>query len=316
MTRTDDDDWDITESVGATALGVAMARAAETASERPLFVDEPAQWFIDAATARGWQPTLGASALRLASGVDPAVAERVRERVQSIWAYAAVRTKHFDDFFVAAGAAGIRQVVILAAGLDARAWRLPWVPGTVVYELDQPRVLEFKAQTLRARGAEPLAHDVPVPIDLRQDWPKALQENGFDPSQPTAWLAEGLLPYLPAAAQDLLFDRIQALSAADSRIAVEAFSPTFFDPEYQRQRRQDMEELRAAMAETDRPTPDVTELFFNEPRADVADWLRDHGWDVGTDTTAALMARHKPHQSPDPRNPDSVFVEGRRLTGP
>jgi methyltransferase (TIGR00027 family) len=316
MTRTDDDDWDITESVGATALGVAMARAAETASERPLFVDQYAQWFIDAATARGWQSPFGGPALTALAEADPDVVERTRLRVQSIWGYAAVRTRHLDDFFIAAGAAGIRQVVILAAGLDARAWRLPWVSETVVFEIDQPRVLEFKAETLRAHGAQAAARAVAVPIDLRQDWPTALQEVGFDPSQPTAWLAEGLLPYLPAAAQDLLFERIQGLSAVDSRIAVEAFAPDFFDAESQRQRREDMAKLRAAAGDTDGATSDVTELFFNEPRADVADWLRGHGWDVQSDTSAELMTRHKPELPLDPQNPSSVFVEGRRLSGP
>ncbi|BBZ26494.1 putative S-adenosyl-L-methionine-dependent methyltransferase [Mycolicibacterium madagascariense] len=313
MTRTDDDDWDVTESVGATALGVAMARAAETSSATPLFVDQYAQWFIDAAIERGWRSPFDAQALAEA---DPEVAERIRERAQSIFGYAAVRTKHLDDFFLEAGAAGITQVVILAAGLDARAWRLPWTSDTVVFELDQPRVLDFKAETLRAHGAEPSARHVAVAVDLRQDWPTALQQNGFDPSRPTSWLAEGLLPYLPAAAQDLLFDRIQALSAADSRIAVEAFSPTFFDPEHQRRRREDMAKLRAAAGAAEDATPDVTALFYNEPRADVADWLRSHGWDVSTETTATLMARHKPHLSRDLQNPDSIFVEGRRLTGP
>src|ERR1700712_4128303 len=132
MARTDDDDWDITESVGATALGVAMARAAETRSECPLFVDRYAQLFIDAATASGWQSPFGSAEAAAAPDLDPAIAERLERRVETIWGYTASRTKHFDDFFIAAGAAGIRQVVILAAGLDAPAWRLPWGSGTVV----------------------------------------------------------------------------------------------------------------------------------------------------------------------------------------
>jgi methyltransferase (TIGR00027 family) len=323
MARTDDDDWDITESVGATALGVAMARAAESRSERPLFIDQYAQWFIDAATAAGWQYPFGSSTGLAAAlpDLDPAVAEQMQRRIQSIWGYAASRTKHFDDFFIAAGAAGIRQVVILAAGLDARAWRLPWVSGTVIYEIDQPRVLEFKAETLRAHRAQPAARGPAaptikaVPIDLRQDWPTALRQAGFDATQPTAWLAEGLLPYLPAAAQDLLFDRVQELSATDSRIAVEAFGPEYFDEDYQRRRRESMQEMRAAMSSAGREMSDVADLFFNEPHADVADWLRDHGWEVSTDTSAELLTRHKPELSQDPQNPGSLFVEGRRLSG-
>src|SRR5215831_20233540 len=130
MARTEDDSWDITDSVGATALGVAMARAEETSSELPLFSDPYAELFLDAATDRGWrQPA-------------PSVIERIR----SIGGYAASRTKWFDEFFIAAGANGIEQAVILAAGLDARAWRLPWVDGSTVYEIDQPKVLAFKAE--------------------------------------------------------------------------------------------------------------------------------------------------------------------------
>src|SRR5262245_282598 len=108
--RSDDDSWDITESVGTTALGVAWARARESASEHPLFTDPHAQQFLDAAADRGWQP--------------PSMA--MAERISRIGDYAAARTKWFDEFFIAAGANGIDQAVILAAGLDARAWRLPW----------------------------------------------------------------------------------------------------------------------------------------------------------------------------------------------
>ena len=313
MSRTDDDSWDITESVGATALGVAMARAAESRSDCPLFVDEYAQWFVDAATADGWDPPFGGAAPP-APGADPEILAQLQRRVETIWAYAASRTKHLDDFLLAAGAGGIRQIVILAAGLDARAWRLPWVEGTVVFEIDQPKVLEFKAETLRAHDAQPAARVVAVPVDLRQDWPTALQQAGFDATAPTAWLAEGLLPYLPAAAQDLLFDRIQQLSATDSRIAVEAFGAQYFDEEYLRQRRAKMQEMRDAVAKTGRQMTDVSELFFNEPRADVGDWLRDHGWEVRTASSAELMARHKPDVKSE-IDTHSDFVEGRRLPG-
>jgi O-methyltransferase involved in polyketide biosynthesis len=178
MARTDNDSWDITEGVGATALGVAWARTHEAMSECPLFTDQYAQLFIDAALERGWQlpPT------------------HMAERIRAISGYTASRTKWFDEFFVAAGANGIDQAVILAAGLDARAWRLPWVDGSVVYEIDQPKVLEFKTATLRAHDAEPAARYVAVPIDLRQDWPAALRDAGFDPELPTAWAAEGCSP--------------------------------------------------------------------------------------------------------------------------
>lgn len=206
MARTDDS-WDITESVGATALGVAMARAHETASDRPLFIDRYARVFLDAAAARGWRPPTGATA----------------EGIRTISNYAASRTKWFDDFFIAAGGTGIAQAVLLAAGLDARAWRLPWVHGSVVYEIDQPQVLQFKAEALRTVHAKPAAGYVAVPVDLRHDWPKALVDSGFNATKPTVWSVEGLLPYLPDDAQALLFERITDLSAAGSRIGVDAF---------------------------------------------------------------------------------------------
>ena len=138
----------------------------------------------------------------------------------------AVRTRFFDDFFTAAADAGIRQAVILAAGLDTRGYRLPWPTGTVVFEVDQPEVIAFKTTTLDDLGAVPKATRKTVAIDLRDDWPAALREAGFDPAQPTAWIAEGLLPYLPPDAQDRLFDHITALSAPGSRLATEHMDMT------------------------------------------------------------------------------------------
>ena len=228
MSRTDDDSWDITEGVGATALGVAWARSQEATSDYPLFTDPHAEVFVEEAMKRGWH------------GPQIAMAERIR----SISGYAAARTKWFDEFFIAASAGGIRQVVILAAGLDARAWRLPWNDGSVVYEIDQPMVLAFKTETLHARGVEPAVRYVAVPVDLRHDWPEALRAAGFDAGEPTAWAAEGLLPYLAAAGQDLLFERIHELSAEGSRVAVEAFGAGFFDPEYLDSRRERLRQMK------------------------------------------------------------------------
>src|SRR5918997_692903 len=132
-----------------------------------------------------------------------------------------VRTRHFDGLFTDAADAGVRQAVILASGLDARAYRLPWPKGTVVYEVDQPEVIEFKSRTLADLGAQPTADLRVVGVDLRNDWPAALRAKGFDVAAPTAWIAEGLLVYLPPDAQDQLFDNIASLSAPSSRLATE-----------------------------------------------------------------------------------------------
>ena len=130
----------------------------------------------------------------------------------------AVRTRFFDKFFSDAAKAGVRQAVILAAGLDTRAYRLPWPAGSVVYEVDQPQVIEFKTRTLAGLGAAPTADRRAVGVDLRDDWPAALRDSGFDTDRPTAWIAEGLLGYLPPDAQDRLFDNITTLSASGSRL--------------------------------------------------------------------------------------------------
>jgi methyltransferase (TIGR00027 family) len=301
MTRTDDDSWDVTEGVGQTALGVAMARADETATGCPLFSDPFARLFLDAAMERGWQPP------------PPYMVERIR----SIGSYAASRTKWFDEFFIAAGANGIDQAVILAAGLDARGWRLPWVDGTELYEIDQPKVLEFKAQTLAEHDAKPsVFRYVAVPVDLRHDWPKALCDAGFNVNTPTAWAAEGLLPYLPAAGQDLLFERIDELSAAGSRVAVESFGHGFFDRDYLASRREQMRRLREEAGEDpDANAPDTQDLWYLEDRTDVADWLAEHNWEVSAVEARELMTRYNrcgPDQE-DATIPRTVFLEGRRI---
>jgi methyltransferase (TIGR00027 family) len=197
VARTDNDSWEITESVGATALGVASSRAAETRSENPLISDPFAQVFLDAVGDGVWNwhsgPELPAELIE----AEP----ELPLQMQSMVSYMACRTAFFDQFFLDATRGGIRQVVILAAGLDSRSWRLPWPDGTTVYELDQPRVLEFKLATLAEHGAQPACNRVAVAVDLRQDWPAALQQAGFDPSASSAWSAEGLMPYLPAAAR-------------------------------------------------------------------------------------------------------------------
>src|SRR6201999_4263644 len=205
--RTDNDSWEITESVGATALGVTAAPAAETESENPLISDPFARVFLQAAGEGVWNWFAAPDLPDQITEAEP----DLRPRMQGMVDYMAARTVFFDKFFLDATRAGVRQVVILAAGLDSRAWRLPWPDGTTVYELDQPSVLECKSSTLRDTGAQPTCNLVHVPIDLRHDWPAALRQAGFDGWAPSAWSAEGLLPFLPAVAHELLFERIQAL---------------------------------------------------------------------------------------------------------
>ncbi len=306
MQRTDDDSWDITESVGATALGVAAARAAETESSDPLIRDPFARVFVEAAGQGMWDLYL-----------DPALSAELDHDLQvqrqAMTDFMAVRTAFFDEFFLDAAKSGVRQVVILAAGLDSRAWRLPWPDGISVYELDQPKVLEFKTATLRRHGVEPRAKLANVAVDLRQDWPTALRGAGFDASRPTAWSAEGLLRYLPAQAQDLLFERINALSPAGSRLAVNAPSKEAIDPARLKRQREQMQRLRAAAAQlAHSEMPDVDALWYQEERTDVADWLQDHGWAVSAATMGEMLARYGRTTSDEDATPPTLFVSAQR----
>jgi methyltransferase (TIGR00027 family) len=280
--RTDGDSWDITESVGATALSVAAARAVATATADPLIRDEFAYLLVSSA-GKPWA--------RLASPGLEWIGDDEHGRRSHLLAceYQAVRTHFFDAYFADAVATGIRQVVILAAGLDSRAYRLDWPAGTTVYEIDQPRVVQYKTATLESAGAAPKATRRTVPIDLREDWPAALAATGFDRAQPTAWLAEGLLPYLPAEAQDRLFEMLTELSAPGSQVAVEAFNLGTGDPERRRAaRRVRFERMRDRLG----LNINVETLTYQESdRADAAEWLTAHGWQVSAVSNADEMAR-------------------------
>jgi methyltransferase (TIGR00027 family) len=269
--RTEDDTWDIATSVGSTAVMVASARAAETEQPDPLIRDPYARLLVDGVASGVWEKSLDGDLGARLQELDPDLA-RVLGQMRN---YQAVRTHFFDAFFTDAVAAGIRQVVILASGLDSRAYRLDWLAGTVVYEIDQPKVLEYKAERLAAHNVEPRATRHEVAVDLRFDWPAKLKAAGFDTAAPTAWLAEGLLMYLPAEAQDRLFENITALSARGSRIAAETAG------QHSQERRQEMAQRFERVADQLGLTgsPDIGDLVYNDPdRVEVADWLNNAGW--------------------------------------
>lgn len=261
-TRRDGDSWDLASGVGATATAVAASRALAT---RAGLIEDP--WAEPLVRAVGMQMFLD-----LLDGDVPG--EQAQTDLQRMAQGMAVRTRYFDDFLMAAAASGIRQAVILASGLDSRSYRLPWPTGTVVYEIDQPDVVEFKATTLSGLGALPTATLRDVGVDLRDDWPKALCANGFDTDEPTAWIAEGLLIYLPPDAQDRLFDHITALSLPGSRLVTE-FMPgmtAFADDATEESGRERWRRLGFH--------DDLAGLVYHGERSHVIDYLGGLGWQV------------------------------------
>lgn len=277
MTRSDADSWDLASSVGATATMVAAARA--LASREPdALIDDP--W------AEGLVRTVGIDFFtRLVDGTLPTDAIDDGGVSRLMTTVMAVRTRFFDDFFLDSARDGIRQAVILASGLDSRAYRLPWPDGAVVFELDQPQVIGAKTAAMEELGATPTCDRRTVAVDLRDDWAAALRDAGFDPTLPTAWSAEGLLVYLPPEAQDGLFADITSASASGSALATE----------YHRDGGLGMAERAAGVTDAwgdhgfDVNLPDL--VYTGERRA-VADHLTELGWTVTTSTRADLFERY------------------------
>ncbi|MBV8863527.1 MAG: SAM-dependent methyltransferase [Mycobacterium sp.] len=233
--------------VGATSLGVAALRAAEHQRPDRLVADPYARLVLDAAAAGGspWatnSPQAGAGFFAL-------MADQV-----------AVRTRFFDQTLLGLTRTGGAQVVLLACGMDTRAYRLDWPAGTRVFEVDFREVLTFRDRALAAYDITPRCQRIAVAADLRKDWPSALRGAGFDPTRVSAWLAEGILYALPAAACDTLLDRITGLSAPGSTLALDQLA--------------DSPLLRAARVAV---SPDLVDLWQGGP-GDLNGWLTSRGW--------------------------------------
>ncbi|AGZ52296.1 methyltransferase, TIGR00027 family protein [Mycobacterium kansasii 662] len=284
--RFEGDTWDLASSVGLTATMVAAARAVacrDVDGAGVIACDHFAEPLVKAVgvdffsrVARGELST---------AGPDDDTADGIRHFANAM----AVRTRFFDDYFTDATRAGIRQAVILASGLDSRAYRLPWPAGTTVFEVDQPRVIEFKTATLAGLGAQPTADRRPVAVDLRDDWPAALREAGFDPAQPTAWSAEGLLGYLPAQAQDRLLDQVTAHSAPGSRFATEGLLDVNDLNREELRRRMQRQNERWNRHGFDL---DMAALMYFDGRTDAGTYLGALGWRIAGVSNTDLFARH------------------------
>jgi len=249
--------WDIVSGVGVTALGAAAMRAMEGHHAEPLVHDPYAAAFVAAAAGQLPRPM-------------PVTPEEAAADPGFPWPgmahYVAVRSRFFDDFLATAAGAGLRQAVIVAAGLDTRAFRLDWTPGATVYEIDAPMVLAFKDSVLAGQGATARCDRRTVAADLRADWPAALRKAGFDPAAPTAWLAEGLLLYLTDEAMDVLLDHIHELSARGSRITADH-----------------MPGGTSAIGDSlaSRASEELTAIWIAAQQHDPASWLLGHGWTAG-----------------------------------
>ena len=249
--------------VGGTSLGVARARAWESRRPDGLFDDPYAKAFVAASPPASAPARPGGSRARLAFHVI-------------------IRTRFYDDYLLGACEAGCRQVVLLAAGLDTRAYRLPWPDGVRLYELDLPEVLSFKDEVLTGENAVARCSRTTLPVDLREDWPDRLVEAGLDPSRPTAWLIEGLLVYLTADEAARLLTRVGDLSAPGSRVSFERNNAA------------------AVIAEQDRTgIEEYADLWKGGLGPDTAGWLADHGWRTENhELTTVAAAYDRP--LPDP----------------
>jgi methyltransferase (TIGR00027 family) len=282
-TRHDRDDWDLASGVGATATMAAMVRAiAGRTGPQPL--DDPFAAPLVAAVGIDILARLASGEMPPGELVGPAAIDGAK-----------FRTRFYDGFFLEAPRTGVRQVVILAAGLDARAYRLSWPAGTVVYEIDRPRVLDFKTRTLARLGAAPTVDRRVVAVDLRDDWPAALGAAGFDAGRPSAWSAEGLLSYLPPEVQDSLLESVTRLSAPGSRVATESRSPDGSGV------------IRALNAVSERWRAhgldvDMAGIRYLGDRNEAAAYLRGLGWKL---TATTMRARED-----ELRMSDLLYVSG------
>lgn len=229
------------EAVAGTGLLVAAIRAAESARDDALFTDPFAEKLA------------GETGRRMLAAAIEATGDRSTAQI-------VVRTRFWDEALLRAASAA-SQVVILAAGMDARAYRLQWPAGTTVYEVDQQEVMATKAELLA--GDRPRCRRVGIGIDLTENWPTSLTAAGFDPHAPTVWLIEGLLQYLDERAVRTLFERIDALSAPKSTLLYDVVGKTLLDSPM-------MATLRQSMARQGSPW-----LFATDSPGELAE---RHGW--------------------------------------
>jgi methyltransferase (TIGR00027 family) len=260
--------------VSTTAVGVAMVRAAETARADRLFDDPLAAAFV---AASGWTP--------------PAPTPDLQARAAALTTWITVRTRFLDDVVRDGCAHGCTQVVILAAGLDARAFRLGLDRDVRLFEIDLPDILAFKEQVVAEHSFDPTCARIVVPADLTDAWGAGLVDAGFDPAAPTAWLAEGLLVYLTREQNDTLLDDVSVLAAPGSRLGLTLSSRT-----------------EAAGSGATAPVFEHERLWRSASPGDATAWLGPRGWSV-----AVHLASERAAVYGRPSSPASTARRGARL---
>jgi methyltransferase (TIGR00027 family) len=255
-----------------TALAVAAGRAVETSRADPLVTDRFAAALVVAARSHLDLPTVWPA--------EPAEAPPLQQPLLLASIYIGMRTRFIDDFLQSEPSTA--QTVILGAGLDTRAFRLPWPDGARVFEIDSANVLEFKAHVLGRLSAEPGCELVSLPADLSLPWREPLLAAGFDPAQPATWVLEGLLPYLDAASQLAVLGEVAALSAPGSRAVIEraVALPKTDDIEAK---------LREFSEQTGLP---MSELLARADPPDPVELLESSGWRCSGHTVEELCSMY------------------------
>jgi methyltransferase (TIGR00027 family) len=290
--------WDVSSGPGVTALGLAAARSVETGRPDRLIKDPLARALFEAA---------GVDLPMLVDWPAPGSHISDAEALHLHGSrYIGLRTRVYDDALMAAASNGVTQGVLLGAGLDTRGFRLSLPAEFRLFELDQQEVLAFKEGTLNARGVEPRCVRCAIGVDLRDKWPAALEAGGFERNRATAWIAEGLLPYLKPAAQSTLLDAIHELAAPGSLLVFDRIAG-------------DLSGDRVGRL-SERSGIDMQTLLAGGEGEDLAALLRAEGWEVDEAPTALLAARYgrdlrdpfasDTEDSPAPEPPwlDTVFL--------
>lgn len=273
------------------AQWVAANRALETESPDPLYRDPFARALAGAAGFAMLGAMRAAIGLPMSSAADP---------------YLTIRTRYFDDALGEAVRDGsVRQVVILASGMDTRAFRLEWPEDLVLFEVDREDVFDYKEAILDRSGARPRCDRRIVRADLTKPWTALLLAAGFDPTGPSAILAEGLVIYLNASEVTSLLSSIRGIACTGSWLGLDLANQALLEASF-------MAPYMKRLADAGCPWKFAVE----DPEA----WLASHGWRGTAVTLGAPEATYGRWPYPVPpsgaaNTPATCLVQARAVSG-